>query len=274
MKKIYLAAVLILILTEPRAFSQNGELPPPKHGNVYVIAHRGAHIGIPENSLAAYEAAIEMGCDFVEIDTRTTKDNEIVSVHNASVDAYVPGKSGKVRDMTLAELKSLDIGKRFSQEWENTRIPAFKEILELCQGKIGIYLDLKDADVGQLISAIRKFDMEQKIVWYVPANRHKELMDIKQLCPKCMIMPDPGSEHNIVKVISAYHPKVIATDMGQLTGNFIKISHNAQVMVFTDDDEDDPAKWESEWKKIIDWGTDGIQTDQPELLIEYLKSHN
>ncbi len=47
-------------------------LLPPRHGDVYVVAHRGAHIGIPENTLAAYEAAIEIGVDFVEVDLRTT----------------------------------------------------------------------------------------------------------------------------------------------------------------------------------------------------------
>ncbi len=67
------------------------ELPPPNNGGVYVIAHRGAHEGIPENSLPAFQKAIDLGCDFVEIDTRKTKDGAIVSVHNSTVDKYVNG---------------------------------------------------------------------------------------------------------------------------------------------------------------------------------------
>ena len=69
--------------------------PKPRNGNTYVIAHRGAHVGIPENSLPAIQKAIDLGCDFVEIDTRATKDGRIVSVHNASVDQYVVGKTGR-----------------------------------------------------------------------------------------------------------------------------------------------------------------------------------
>ncbi|MBN2307888.1 MAG: hypothetical protein JXR94_02890, partial [Candidatus Hydrogenedentes bacterium] len=65
-------------------------LKPPKHG-VYVVAHRGAHEGIPENTLAAYRQAIELGVDFVEIDLRLTRDGEYVSVHNSTVDDYVTG---------------------------------------------------------------------------------------------------------------------------------------------------------------------------------------
>ncbi len=77
---------------------------PPKQGGMYVIAHRGAHQGIPENTLAAYRKAIELGCDFVEIDVRTTKDGALVSVHNATMEAYTGGAELAVRDLTLAEL--------------------------------------------------------------------------------------------------------------------------------------------------------------------------
>ncbi len=60
--------------------------PEPKNGNTYVIAHRGAHNGIPENSLAAYQKAIDLGCDFIEIDVRKSRDGKMVSVHNSTID--------------------------------------------------------------------------------------------------------------------------------------------------------------------------------------------
>src|SRR5690606_24944041 len=63
-------------------------LPPPRHGNVYVVCHRGAHEDRPENTLAAYQRAIDLKADYVEIDLRTTKDGHIVSVHNETIDAY------------------------------------------------------------------------------------------------------------------------------------------------------------------------------------------
>ncbi len=114
--------------------------------------------------------------------------------------------------------------------------------------------------------------MEQNIVWYVPASAHKILMEIKNTCPECLIMPDPGEEQNIENVSVAYQPKVIASDMGQLSKSFVEKAHSFHAMVFVDDDEDDPEKWEKEWQRIINWGTDGIQTDQPEVLIEHIKS--
>ena len=237
-----------------------------------MIAHRGIHNGIPENSLPAYQAAIELGCDFVEIDLRTTKDGAIVSIHNTTIDAYVDGQSGKVKEMTLAELKSLDIGTRVDNRWKNTRIPTFEEILELCCGKIGIYLDLKDADPAILISMLRKYKMENNTIWYIPASYHKTIMEVKRNCPECLVMPDPGAEQNIEKVVAAYQPKIIATDMDHLSRSFVDKAHAYGIMVFTDDDEDDPSQWVQEWEEMITLGTDAIQTDQPQELIKYLQT--
>lgn len=266
-----LILIFFLFWNSNLALSAQSALPAPKNGNVYVIAHRGAHNGIPENSIAAYQKAIDLGCDFIEIDVRTTKDNKFVSVHNSTIDAYVIGSTGKVRDLTLDELLALDIGKKIGDKWKNTRIPTFEEILKLCQGKIGIYLDLKDADPEPLIELIQKYNMEEDIVWYLSAAAHKTLMEIKVNCPKCLIMPDPGQEQNIERVAVGYQPKVIATDMGELSRSFVKKAHQKNMMVFVDDSEDDLEKLKAEWAKIVGWKTDAIQTDEPEALIRYLR---
>ena len=233
---------------------------------IYVIAHRGAHQGIPENSLPAYQKAIDLGCDFVEIDVRTTKDNKFVSVHNSSVEGYAEGAKGLVRNMTLSELKTLDIGARYGEQWKNTLIPAFEEILQLCQGKIGIYLDLKDAPVPELMEIIRKYNMEQDIIWYIPANYLMELKETDKLFGKSFPMPDPGSEKNLENVLLTVKPSVIATDMGVLSQSFVATAHKYGAKVFVDEKEGT----KSEWEKIIGWGTDGIQTDKPFELIEHL----
>ena len=100
-----LSLLSLAILGQVFAASGPQYSEPPNQGGVYVIAHRGAHQRIPENTLAAYRKAIELGADFVEIDLRTTKDGEFISIHNRTVDAYtVDGTRGKVSDFTLAEI--------------------------------------------------------------------------------------------------------------------------------------------------------------------------
>ena len=91
-------------------------LRPPRHAGIYVVAHRGVHDTIPENTLAAYRRAIELECDFVEIDVRTTKDGHLVSIHDSTIDRYtIRGEKGKVSEMTLAELQAIDIGSRIDR---------------------------------------------------------------------------------------------------------------------------------------------------------------
>lgn len=271
MPRPFIIMLYIVLLGHAYGYPQNG-LPKPKNGNTYVIAHRGAHNGIPENSLAAYQKAIDLECDFVEIDIRTTKDGEFVSVHNSTIDAYVMEQKGKVKDYTLSQLRAMDIGIKVGEKWRDTKIPTFEEILALCQDKIGIYLDLKEPDPKALIPIIKKYHMQEAIVWYLPASAHSELMAIKTNCPECLIMPDPGTKKNINKVLKGYSPKYMASDMDHISKSFVKKLHSKGVTVFVDDDEDDPKKWQREWQKLMKLGVDGIQTDQPEALIKFLSS--
>lgn len=235
-----------------------------------MIAHRGAHNGIPENSLPAYQEAIDLGCDFVEIDLRSTKDGKIVSIHNATVDAYVKGTTGKVNEMTLAALKALDLGDHFGPNWKNTRIPTLEEILQLCKGKIGIYLDLKEPIVPEILTLIRKYDMEQDIVWYVPASEMDLLKEIENNCPRCLPMPDLGDEKNISSVTAQIHPLVVASDMTEWSKSFVRTAHANGAMVFVDEAEGSIT----EWMDIIKSKTDGIQTDHPKALIDLLKQRD
>jgi glycerophosphoryl diester phosphodiesterase len=263
---------LILMILSPGLYAQGRIqdciLNKPKNG-IYVVAHRGAHEGIPENSLSAYQKAIDLGCDFVEIDVRTTKDGKFVSIHNSTVDEYVTGIKAKVSELNLAELRSLDIGIITGPEWKNTRIPTFEEILEICHGKIGIYLDLKAAPITQLVDIIKKHGMEKEILWYISAADTKDINELKSSCTGCILMPDPGSGKNIYTTVNMLNVCVIATDVDQLSNEFVNIAHANNALVITDEKEGT----ESEWSKIIGWKTDGIQTDRPKELISFLKSH-
>ena len=267
-EKSIVTVIIVFLMSMNLNAQKKKELPPPNNGGVYVIAHRGVHEGIPENSLPAFQKAIDLGCDFVEIDTRKTKDGAIVSVHNSTVDKYVNGYKGKVGDFTLAELKRMDIGEKTGKKWEGTRIPTVEEIFKLCSGKIGIYIDLKEQLVPEITALLKRYNLQNRAVWYIPASHMKAIMQVKELCPGSFVMPDPGSAKNIEKVVAKARPKVLATDMGELTGEYVKLAHENGAKVFVDEKKGD----EKEWDRILEWGTDGIQTDHPEHLIRYLKN--
>ena len=87
-----------------------------------VIAHRGASYFEPENTLRSFRRAVEMGADRVEVDVRLSKDNKLVVIHDPRVDRTTNG-TGRVKDMTLQELKSLDAGK-------GEKIPTLQEVID------------------------------------------------------------------------------------------------------------------------------------------------
>lgn len=241
----------------------NAALPldPPKHGGVYVIAHRGAHEGIPENTLPAYEKAIELGVDFVEIDTRTTKDGAIVSIHNGEVDAYTKDAKGPVASFTLEQLRAMDIGSRVGPQWKETRIPTFDEILDTCKGRIGIYLDLKNAAIPDLAKLIHARGMEHDIVWYIGGSM---VPILRKECPECIEMPDPGPEMFLPSLLTGVKPRVVASTWKHCSKTFVEKCHAAGALVFTDDGGPDT------WQPLLERGVDGIQTDHPADLIRLL----
>lgn len=265
--KFILLLLSIFLNSSAQGNNTISTLKPPLYG-IYVIAHRGVHDNIPENTLAAYGRAIDIGCDFVEIDVRTTLDGRIISMHNSRVDEYVKDVSGKVSEMTFDEIRALDIGSLAGKEWKGANVPSIEEILQLCKGKIGIYLDLKEASVDELVKTVRKYEMERETVWYLPYGRTAELLQLKEVCPECIVMPDPGKDENLQTVIERLNPEVVATDMNMLSPGFVKTAHDNGVLVFADENDGNIA----EWKKMAGWKVDGIQTDEPQKLIAFLKS--
>jgi glycerophosphoryl diester phosphodiesterase len=106
------------------------------------VAHRGASGYAPENTIAAFDKAVEMKADYIEIDVQRSKDGELVLIHDTTVDRTTDG-TGKVGDLTLDELRNLDAGSWKGEQFTGEKIPTFDEILDRYHGKIGILIELK-----------------------------------------------------------------------------------------------------------------------------------
>ena len=104
--------------------------------NPKIIAHRGASAHAPENTLAAFQLALEQGADGIELDVMLSKDGHLVVIHDDTVDRTTNG-SGKVRDLTLSELRQLDAG--FGET-----LPTLAEVFERFGGKFLINIELKN----------------------------------------------------------------------------------------------------------------------------------
>lgn len=110
--------------------------------NIYVAAHRGWPAKYPENTMESFRAAEAIGVDQLELDVRITKDNELVIIHDATVDRTTNG-TGLVREKTLAELKALDAGSFKGEEFAGCRIPTFIEFMDFIKDHPTMTLDVE-----------------------------------------------------------------------------------------------------------------------------------
>lgn len=110
-----------------------------------IIAHRGASGHAPENTCAAIELAAELGARWVEVDVQLTADDELVVIHDATVDRTTDG-AGAVLDLTLAQLRELDAGSWFDPAFAGQRIPTLDDVVRCClDHDLRLQLELKPA---------------------------------------------------------------------------------------------------------------------------------
>ena len=115
---------------------------------VQVTAHRGYDRVAPENTRSAIQAAIEIGADFAEIDVQLTADGVAVLLHDRDL-KRVTGDPRPIREVSFAELQTLDAGSWFGREFANERVPTLESILDLARGRIKLNIELK-VDTGDL----------------------------------------------------------------------------------------------------------------------------
>lgn len=106
-----------------------------------IFAHRGASAHAPENTLASFELAVRQEADAIELDAKLTADGQVVVIHDQTVDRTTDG-SGRVNQMTLAQLRQLDAGSHFAPAFHGEHIPTLEEVFDAIGKKIFINIEL------------------------------------------------------------------------------------------------------------------------------------
>src|SRR5713101_4603975 len=107
----------------------DSETPLPSPQDFLIIAHRGASSYAPENTMAAFDLAFQMGASHLELDVHLTCDDHLVVIHDDTVDRTT-NSTGPVAGQTLAALQTLDAGAWFGNEFAGQHIPLFGQVLE------------------------------------------------------------------------------------------------------------------------------------------------
>ena len=126
------------------------------NSDVRLIAHRGALQFAPENTLAAFDKALEIGFDIIEFDVRSTRDGVPVVFHDKTVDRTTDG-TGNLSDYTWEELQQLDAGSWFAPEFAGTRVPSLEAALAHLQGRTCVMWDVKGRPTAAMVALFKKY---------------------------------------------------------------------------------------------------------------------
>lgn len=256
-----------------------------------VTAHRGDWRNAPENSLKAYQLAAAMGVDVVEVDLKKTKDGEIVIMHDETIDRSTNGK-GKPADYTLAEIKKFHLKNGLGRATAYNFIPTLKEVMLQLKGT-GVMVNLDKSypyfreayAILQETGTIRQAIFKSEAPFDSLKNKYPELLD-KIIYMPVVSLDKPEARQQITDYLNGMKPYafelIFTRDTSAILRNNIfitktgsKVWINSLWASLNGGHDDDLAVEQDNKKDSWDWilaqGATIIQTDRPQLLLEYLR---
>ena len=236
---------------------------------VEVIGHRGASTEAPENTLAANDLAFQQKADGIEVDVRLTKDKQLVCMHDKSA-FRTAGKRNLIKESTLKQLKSLDVGKWKGKKWSGEAIPSLQEVLSQIPLNKKIFIEVKEGieTIDPLIEDIQKNKLDPKYISII--SFHQEVVKrVKQAMESLTVnfliaFSSPKEfldEEVLLKLLEFNLDGVGAESHSRLSRNFVELisEKNKKVHVWTVDDI-------NQAKKYKEMGLSSITTNVPGLI--------
>ena len=151
-----------------------------------VTSHRGYSSAAPENTLPAFQLAIDHDSDRAELDVQMTKDGVVMVTHDTSL-RRCTGRNANIYDLTYGEVRKLDAGRWFSAKYAGTQIPTLEEVLDLCKGKIQLNIEIKPSAAtpdleAETVRIIHEKGFEKDCV--ITSQSYETLCKVKELDPE------------------------------------------------------------------------------------------
>lgn len=228
---------------------------------IEVIAHRGASAYAPENTLAAFELAVEQKADWYELDCHLAADGGVAVIHDGTTDRTT-GAAGAVSAMTIPQLKTLDAGAWKDAAFAGEPIPTIEESFDMAKGRIGVYAEIKDqGGDDELIARILADAAGRKYAddaFRALAMRHIEASGSRNLVLTRNVIAairERGMEDEVV--IQSFAPIVCVVAAVE--------APEIRVEVLAVDDEKDPDIWERYLRFTYLFAFDGLNTNAKAL---------
>lgn len=241
-----------------------------KDSDPLTIAHRGASGYAPENTMPAFDKAVDMKSDLFEIDVQLSEDGEVVVIHDTTVDRTTDG-SGKVKDHTLEELRSLDAGSWFGEEFAGEPIPTLDEVLDEFRGKSGILIEIKSPSLypgieQKVADALKERNMDKpnnnKII--VQSFNHESVQTFHDILPSVPVGVLIYQQENLtdekLKEFSSY-AEYVNPGKHLVNADLVDRIHDLEMEIHPW-----TARDRESVKMLKEAGVDGIITDYPDYM--------
>ena len=267
-------SLIILCSWNTLVYTQDSMVVPKDHRMPLkgICAHRGANETHPENTLAAFEEAIRLGAQMIELDVQMTKDNQLVIMHDDKVNRTTNGR-GLVQSLTLRKIKRLDAGKWKSKEFRNERVPTLKEALDIMPKNIWLNIHLKgDERLGA--ATAEAVITANRIHQAVIACNNEAAKGVRRINPNIMmcnmerlttraeyINETIEKGFAFLQLKSSRDDENMLTDLNKLRENGIQVNY------FHSEEE-------SRVKELMDAGVDFILTDHLSKMLQAFDEFN
>ncbi len=239
-------------------------------GGPLVVAHRGASTVCPENTIPAFERAIELGASVIEFDVQLTRDGQLVVVHDLTLDRTTNGR-GPVFAADLAEIRGLDAGSWFADEFAGTRVPTLDEVLGL--DGVAFELELKgygEVFVDRVLDAVHRAGVLDRVEFtgsnplLVALLRRKQPGATTGLfsAPRQPWMSDEVFEHHVVGTAATSGVSIVHVFARDVTPTITAELHELGMQAHGNDAGD-----AAEVRRTIDAGVDRVSADDVALAV-------
>lgn len=288
---VYFLCTVFMLSAQESIKNLVHELKDSNSKKVLVVAHRGDWRNAPENSLQAFKNCIEMGVDMIEIDLKKTKDNQLVIMHDNTIDRTTDG-TGKPSDYTLKEIRQFHLKNGLGRPTFHT-IPTLEEVLNLAKGKILINID-KGYDYFQEVYALLvKTETVNQVVIKSNYPYNQVKTENREILDKVIYMPIVNLNYPEAEIfIDGYKilkPIAIECCFNEVTPEVIRLLKKVKVngskiwlnslwpSLNAGHDDDRAVELEEpnqSWGWLLEQGASLIQTDRPAPLLNYLKTQD
>lgn len=230
-----------------------------------ITYHRGYSSIAPENTMAAFEAALEHGSPRIELDVQMTSDGVAVVTHDTSL-RRCTGRIANIYDLTYAQVEGLDAGRWFSRKFAGCRIPTLEQVLALCQGRTELNIEIKpSAQTPELeaetVRLIQKYGFEQDCV--VTSQSYETLCKVKELDP------DITTGYILALGVGTYYD-LPAADLFSVESTFITAGMVQQIHLRGKTISAWTINRQQDAENLLKLGVDDLITDKPEIIEELL----